>query len=87
MALSIPSAEEIAARAVELELISAGDPVTPAVRRKVAALLSAEVTEAAARPAGAPELISRTNYDVPGGKLRVDVVFIPTPKPKDSSHG
>lgn len=86
MAPSIPSAAAIAARAEELGLISAGDPVPPAVRRKVAALLSTEGVEAAARPAGGLELISRTNYDVPGGKLRVDVVFIPNPT-KDSSHG
>lgn len=79
---SIPSDSDIRARAEELGLIGTGAALPPDVRRRVAR----ELQDATKAPKPSPvTLLSRATHDVPGGVIRIDVTFHPTPE--ENSHG
>lgn len=86
MPLKIPSDAAIYEKAVELGFIEHGAEMPPAVRRRTARLIT-DLEAEAARPPMPPEeqLLSRVHHDVAGGKIRVDVVFIPNES--DPAHG
>lgn len=79
MSLSIPTDDEIRARAEELKLIEPGADLPSDVRRTVAKVL---LDEAQAPPPPRallePVLLSRVTQPASGGMIRVDVLFIPT---------
>lgn len=79
---SIPPDSDIRARAEALGLIGTGAALPPDIRRRVARILQDEANTAARAPEPLT-LLSRTTHDVPGGSLRIDVVFVPTPTPKE----
>lgn len=83
---SLPTDSDIRARAESLGLIDTGAALPPDVRRRMARELQDEATASRA-PEPALTLLSRATHDVPGGQLRIDVVFIPTPTPKEPTHG
>lgn len=77
---SLPTDEEIRARAEELSLLEPGAVLSPAVRRTVAKVLQDERNAPALPPAALePVLLSRVTQPAIGGVLRVDVIFIPNP--------
>jgi hypothetical protein len=85
---SLPSDEEVRARAEELGLLGPGVPVDILDRDQRRALTKELLEERQKPPTQNPlagELLSRTTTDVAGGKIRVDVIFIPTQKEPD--HG
>lgn len=79
MSLSIPTDDEIRARAEELKLIEPGADLPSDVRRTVAKVLLAEA-QAPPPPRALlePVLLSRVTQPASGGMIRVDVLFIPT---------
>jgi hypothetical protein len=77
---SIPTDDQIRARAEELKLLEPGADLSPQIRRTVAKVL---LDEAQAPPppraAFEPVLLSRVTQPSSGGMIRVDVLFIPNP--------
>lgn len=85
--VSLPTDDEVRARAEELALLEPGADLAPDVRRRVAKQLLDERQAPKATPAG-PELslLSRATYPVDGGVIRVDVLFVPNPT-KEPTNG
>jgi hypothetical protein len=84
---SIPTDDEVRARAEELRLIEPGAALPHYVRRRVAKELLA-AAQAPKPPAAAfePVLLSRITQPAAGGMIRVDVLFIPTtPHPQEGT--
>ncbi len=78
---SLPTDEQIRARAEELQLIAPGAELPHDVKRTVAKSLLAE-QQAPPAPLEVPlepVLLSRITQPASGGMLRVDVLFIPNP--------
>ena len=82
--MHIPTDEEIRAAAERDGLIAAGADLPARLRKSVAAKLLEDQQRAARqadRPTGTQStLLSRFRYEVPGGAIVVDVVFIPQPQ-------
>ena len=78
---SLPTDEEIRARAEQLALLEPGAALSPDVRRTVAKVLLDERNAPVLPPAAfEPVLLSRLTQPASGGMIRIDVLFIPTPK-------
>lgn len=83
---SLPSDDEIRARAEEQGLLAPGADLPHDLRRRVAAeILRDSQKPRTQEPAIA--LLSRFTYPVPGGTMRVDVTFIPADPNKENTHG
>lgn len=77
---SLPTDDEIRARAEQLQLLEPGAALSPQIRRAVAKALLEEAQAPAPPPAAfEPVLLSRITQPASGGMIRVDVLFIPTP--------
>lgn len=74
---ALPTDAAIRTRAEELGLLEPGADLPSGVRKRVAREL---LQESQKPPVAVPDLISRTNYPVAGGTIRVDVLFVPNPK-------
>lgn len=83
---SLPTDDEIRARAEATGRLLPGAELTHDLRRSVAAELHRDAQKPRAQePAIA--LLSRFTYPVPGGTMRVDVTFIPADPTKENTHG
>lgn len=83
---SLPTDDEVRARAEELRLIEPGADLPHEVRRSVAKQLLDEAQKPdPPRAAFEPVLLSRVTQPALGGMMRVDVLFVPNPPQEGST--
>lgn len=83
---SLPSDDQVRARAEELGLLDAGAALSHDVRKRTLKIMLEEAQKPAATAQTEAVLLSRQQYPHPDGTLRVDVILIPNPK-KETPNG